>query len=125
MIIRAKRRFDFYLSDMAMAMEHILQYTQGVSYHDFTQNTMLRDAVIRNFEIIGESVKHVPFSFQKKYKHVPWYHMFSMRNFIVHEYFDVDDEILWNIIQTDLHRNLEDIKRIIDTFSTDTISNRT
>lgn len=107
------RRFDFYLNDVAAAMERILHYTKGASYFDFVSNDMMRDAVIRNFEIIGESVKHIPFGFQKRHKHIPWSSMFTLRNFIVHEYFDVDDEIIWSIIQTDLAQNLHDVKEIL------------
>jgi uncharacterized protein with HEPN domain len=119
MIIRAKRRFEFFLQDMVDATERILRYTENISYDEFTRNTLIRDAVIRNFEVIGESVKHVPFSFQKKHKYIPWYNMFSLRNFIVHEYFDVDDEILWAIIQNDLKKNLHDLQQILDTHNFD------
>lgn len=107
------RRFDYYLYDMVSAMEKILRYTQDVSYFEFTANDLIRDAVIRNFEIVGESAKHVPFAFQKQHKHLPWQRMFALRNFIVHEYFDVDDEIIWSIIQIDLKQNLDDLKRIL------------
>ena len=113
-------RFDYFLQDMYTAMTRILEYTEGVSYYDFTSNTQMRDAVIRNFEIMGESVKHIPFGFQKKYRSIPWQRMFDLRNFIVHEYFDVDDEILWEIINVDLAGNKRDLGRILldspDTF---------
>lgn len=112
-MIRAQRRFDFYLHDMQEAMERILDYTENISFEEFASNTMLRDAVIRNFEVLGESVKHIPFKFQKKHKGLPWQHMFALRNFIVHEYFDIDDDILWHIIKFDLKENLSSIKRVI------------
>ncbi len=107
-------RFDFYLVEMLRAMERILAYTKEISYHEFTSNDLIRDAVIRNFEVMGESVKHVPFNFQRSNRILPWGKMYAMRNFIVHEYFDVDDEILWGIIQQDLHRNANDLARIIE-----------
>lgn len=112
-MIRAQRRFDFYLQDMQEAIERILDYTAGIEFEEFISNTMLRDAVIRNFEVLGESVKHVPFKFQKKHKSLPWRHMFALRNFIVHEYFDIDDDVLWHIIKYDLKENLTAIKRVI------------
>jgi uncharacterized protein with HEPN domain len=99
--------------DMQLSMQRILKYTEGISFNDFTSNSLIRDAVIRNFEIIGESVKHVPFKFQKKHKNLPWSHMLALRNFIVHEYFDIDDDILWSIILHDLQNNLNTMKRII------------
>jgi uncharacterized protein with HEPN domain len=112
-MIRAQRRFDFYLQDMQEAMERILDYTANISFEEFVANTMLRDAVIRNFEVLGESVKHIPFKFQKKHKSLPWRHMFALRNFIVHEYFDIDDDILWHIIKFDLEQNLSSVKKVI------------
>lgn len=112
-MIRAQRRFDFYLQDMQEAIERILDYTANITFEEFASNTMLRDAVIRNFEVLGESVKHIPFKFQKKHKSLPWRHMFALRNFIVHEYFDIDDDILWHIIKFDLNENLSSIKRVI------------
>ncbi len=106
------QRFDFFLQEMNDAIANILKYTEGMSYNDFTTNQMVQDAVIRNFEIIGESVKHVPYKFQRSNKQIPWQHMFDLRNFIVHEFFDVDDEILWQIIYRDLEKNLKDLKEI-------------
>lgn len=109
------QRFDFFLDEMLSAMRRITDYTRDLKdYHEFTHNSLVRDAVIRNFEIMGESVKHIPFNFQKKNKQIPWSHMLSMRNFIVHEFFDVDDEILWQIIRTDLNKNITDLEQIAE-----------
>ncbi len=121
---KVRRRFDFFIDDMAKAIEKILIYTEGKSYKDFVTDSMMRDAVIRNFEIVGESVKHVPYKFQRKYKQIPWQHMFSMRNFIVHEYFDIDDEILWEIIRVDLRKNHADLVEILRNASFDYIFKR-
>jgi uncharacterized protein with HEPN domain len=107
-------RYDFFLDAMLMAMKKIRAYTADFSsYEQFTQDQLVKDAVIRNFEIMGESVKHIPFSFQRKNKQLPWNHMLALRNFIVHEFFDVDDEVLWEIIQTDLARNIADLEEVV------------
>ena len=107
-------RYDFFLDSMLMAMKKIRAYTaEFKTYHDFTQDQLVKDAVIRNFEIMGESVKHIPFNFQRRHKQLPWNHIMALRNFIVHEFFDVDDEVLWEIIQTDLSRNIADLEEII------------
>jgi uncharacterized protein with HEPN domain len=106
-------RYDFFLDAMLLAMKKILAYTADFgSYDQFTQDQLVKDAVIRNFEIMGESVKHIPFNFQRRHKHLPWNHMLALRNFIVHEFFDVDDEVLWEIIRTDLARNIADLEDI-------------
>ena len=78
-----------------MAMKKIRAYTADFkSFDDFDRDELVKDAIIRNFEIMGESVKHVPFNFQRKHKQIPWNQMLALRNFIVHEFFDVDDEVL-------------------------------
>lgn len=107
-------RYDFFLDAMLLAMKKIRAYSSQVnSYEQFSQDQLIKDAVIRNFEIMGESVKHIPFNFQRKHKQLPWNHMLALRNFIVHEFFDVDDEVLWEIIQTDLARNIADLEEIM------------
>jgi len=106
-------RFDFYLDEMLAAMIRVKKYTQGLTFEEYVSNELIRDAVIRNFEIIGESVRKVPFSFQKKHRRMPWNHMVSLRNVIAHEFFDVDDDIIWAIIQTDLDANIEELQNIL------------
>jgi uncharacterized protein with HEPN domain len=99
---------------MLLAMRKIRAYTaEFKTYTHFNQDELVKDAVIRNFEIMGESVKHIPFSFQRKHKQLPWNHILALRNFVVHEFFDVDDEVLWEIIQTDLSRNISDLEDIM------------
>lgn len=107
-------RYDFFLDAMLMAMKKIRAYTAEFnSFTQFNKDELVKDAVIRNFEIMGESVKHIPFSFQRKHKQLPWNHILALRNFVVHEFFDVDDEVLWEIIQTDLSRNISDLEEIM------------
>ncbi|MDP2209658.1 MAG: DUF86 domain-containing protein [Bacteroidota bacterium] len=72
------------------------------------------DAVIRNFEIIGEAANQVPESIQEKYPEIEWYKIIGLRNRIIHEYFGVDTEILWKIIEKDLEKLKQDINNILD-----------
>ncbi|CCK79002.1 conserved uncharacterized protein, DUF86 [Desulfobacula toluolica Tol2] len=60
------------------------------------------DAVIRNLEIIGEAAANVPQEIQDLYVDIPWYQMKGMRNILIHEYFGVDNDVLWNTIKKDL-----------------------
>lgn len=107
-------RFYFYLEEMYAAMQRIITYTSTRNdFATFESDTMRLEAVIRNFEIMGESVKHVPFRFQRRHPMLPWRQMSELRNFIVHEFFDIDNEILWAIIQTDLKRNANDLSEVM------------
>ena len=107
-------RFYFYLEEMHAAMQRILLYSSACNdFQSFENDSMRLEAIIRNFEIMGEAVKHLPFRFQSKNPSIPWEEISELRNFIVHEFFDIDIEILWAIIQTDLKRNASDLAKII------------
>lgn len=71
-------------------------------YDEFTRNEMAVDAVIRNFEIIGEAASHVPGEIKTKHPAVPWDKMKAMRNIMIHEYFGVDLETLWKTAKESL-----------------------
>lgn len=83
------------------AVAKIEQYVAGVSHENFLGNTMLQDAVVHELQIIGEAAKKLSPSFKKKYD-LPWSGIAGTRDKIVHDYFQVDVETIWAIIQKDL-----------------------
>lgn len=91
-----------YLSDILESIEKIKQYTAGLKYEQFEKASMVIDAVIRNFEIIGEASSHMPEEIQEQHPQVPWYKMKAMRNIMTHEYHRVDLRIVWETAQKDL-----------------------
>ncbi len=74
---------------------------------------MVVDAVVRNFEIIGEASKNIPMNIREKYAHVPWQKMYQLRNVVSHSYFDVDHETVWEIAKKGLPQNLSDLKEVL------------
>ena len=76
---------------------------------------MVVDAVVRNFEIIGEAAKNIPDQIKEKYPEIPWKKMYGLRNLISHEYFGVDYEMIWQIITEDLPQNMKDMSKILKT----------
>lgn len=102
-----------YLEDILESMRRISEYIFELSFSDFKDDYKTVDAVVRNFEIIGEASKNLPASIKTQYPNVPWEEMYRLRNLISHEYFGIDHEILWNIATIQLPQNLEDIKRIL------------
>ncbi len=89
----------FYLEDIQSSLFKILKYTEGLNFNQFLNNDMLRDAVERNFEIIGEAVKNLPEDFRNNYPHIPFKQIAGMRDKLIHDYFGVDYEIVWKTIQ--------------------------
>lgn len=90
------------IEDILEAISAIEEYTSGMDFSSWGTDRKTIDAVIRNFEIIGEAATHVPEDVQKKYCEVPWAKMKGIRNILVHEYFGVDIEIVWKAVQNDI-----------------------
>ena len=108
------RSYLLYLEDILTAMERIAEYIEGYGFDEFKRDYRTVDAVIRNFEIIGEASKNVPSDVKEKYPGVPWAEMYLLRNKVSHEYFGVDYEIIWDISANYLPENKEQIKDIIE-----------
>jgi uncharacterized protein with HEPN domain len=94
-------------------MQRIQEYTSVLDFKQFQQDYKTVDAVIRNFEVIGEASKNLPTSLKTKYRNIPWEEMYRLRNRISHEYFGIDYEILWNIATVQLPINYRDISEIL------------
>lgn len=96
----SKRETSLLLEDILESAIKIKSYTSGQDYATFIGDEKTIDAVIRNFEIIGEASNRIDESFKKQYPEIEWTRLRGFRNRIVHEYFGIDYEIVWNIIQT-------------------------
>lgn len=105
----AARKFDFYLKDILTAFNRIEEYIKGLDFSDFQSNYLVSDAVIRNFEVVGEASKNIPEELKLKYTELPWKSMAGLRNIIAHQYFGVDYHTLWQIATKDLPKNKKDL----------------
>ena len=89
-------------------------YTLELTYRQFIDDSKTIDAVIRNFEIIGEAANRLPEEIKNKFPEINWFRLRGFRNRIVHDYMGIDYEIVWTIIKNDLEKLLTDIKEIIE-----------
>ncbi|MDR1170378.1 MAG: DUF86 domain-containing protein [Prevotellaceae bacterium] len=110
--MKEQRVYRMYFDDMLTAIERIFEYTQGFDFTDFKRDYKTMDAVIRNFEIIGEAAKNIPDNIKEQYPDVPWNEMYSLRNRISHAYFGIDYGIIWDIITNDLPESKLQIEKI-------------
>ena len=99
---------------MLEAAQRAVSYTHQKHYEDFMLDSLLQDAVIRNIEIIGEAAKKVTDDVQAKYPEVPWKTISAMRNRLIHDYFGVNLDIVWEVIQSDLPPLITNLKSILD-----------
>ena len=106
------RSQDLYLNDIVDSIKKILEYTKEIDYDEFTKNTLVFDAVIRNFEIIGEAARNISEEIKSKYPNITWSDMIGMKNILIHSYFGIDYSIVWNTREL-LPNLLEELKKVV------------
>ena len=95
-------------------MTRIAEYLEGYTFDQFKKDYKTVDAVIRNFEIIGEASKKLPVHIKENNPDIPWDEMYLLRNKVSHEYFGIDYEIIWDVCINHLPENRMQIQSIID-----------
>lgn len=103
-----------YLEDILMSINRIAEYVEGYTFIDFKRDYKTVDAVIRNFEVIGEASNKLPKEIKEKYAEVPWAEMYLLSNKVSHEYFGIDYEIIWDVATNYLPENKFQIEDILD-----------
>ena len=107
-------RLGDYLEHIVQAIERIDSYVEDMAEQAFTLDHRTQDAVIRNFEIIGEASNRIPDEIRDKFQLVNWHRIRGFRNRIVHDYMGIDYEIVWEIIEKDLEELKNKIQQIRD-----------
>ena len=104
-----------FIEHMLESIWDIQSFMKGVSKEDLMKNKEKLNAVVRSIEIIGEAAKSVPDSFKSKHLEVPWKEIVGTRDILIHHYFGIDVNILWNIITKDLYVLEKQLVKIRDT----------
>jgi uncharacterized protein with HEPN domain len=98
----SRRATPLLVEDIWEAIEKIQRYVAGLDHDPFIKDDKTIDSVVRNLEIIGEAANRLPENFRAQHPEIEWRKIIGLRNRIVHDYFNIDVEIVWEIIQKDL-----------------------
>ncbi len=107
------RTWRLRIEDMLEAIERIQSYAEGYTMESFAADQKTTDAIIRNFEILGEAAYHVPKDLKKQYPEIPWTNVSGMRHVLIHEYSGVDIEVVWKTIARRLPDLQSQLKKIL------------
>ncbi|MEA4848005.1 MAG: DUF86 domain-containing protein [Clostridiaceae bacterium] len=97
-----QKELKTYFEDIITAIEKIEKYTIGMTKEDLIRNDLVQDAVVRNLEVIGEAVKKIPDDVRNSYKDIQWKKIAGLRDILIHEYFGVNMNIVWDVIENKL-----------------------
>ncbi|KAA3602840.1 MAG: DUF86 domain-containing protein [Calditrichaeota bacterium] len=102
-----------FLSDILESCRKIQKYTKEKYFEDLISEEMLLDALVRNLEIIGEAAKNIPTDVKDRHSHIEWRKIAGLRDYLIHVYFGIDEEILWDIVKNKIPKLQQDIKEIL------------
>ena len=103
-----------YLKDIRGSCLKILRFTESLSYEEFLADEAIYDAALRNLTVIGEAVKAVPPELRERYPDIEWRRIAGFRDIVVHAYFGIDNETVWDIVRTRVPELLARIEIVLE-----------
>lgn len=108
------REYNLYLQDILEAIERIQRYTRGMDYEEFVQSDLVQDGVTRNLMVIGEAVKLIPDPLKTEHADIPWRKIAGMRDILIHAYFGVHAEIVWDVVRNKIPDLQAAVREMLD-----------
>jgi len=102
------------IDHMITSINKIFSYTEKLTYEGFHDNELIQDAVIKNFEVIGEAAYHITSELKEDHSAIEWKKIQGLRHVLVHDYYKINPKILWNTKDVYLHELLTNLERLIE-----------
>ena len=107
------RGWQLYVQDMIGFSEKVLSYTSGLDQAAFVADDRTYDATLRNLELVGEAATHIPGVVRDAHPEIAWRQIIAMRNRVAHGYLGMDEDVIWDIIQTDIPNLLPALRGLL------------
>ena len=108
-----KRDEATYLLDMLMAAQDVLEFSSALTFQQFTQDRLYQNAILRSIEIIGEAATHVGEKTKQENPKIPWQDIIGTRNRLVHGYFQISMEVVWDIVKKDIPQLIQLLRTLV------------
>ena len=102
-----------FINHILESIQKIERYVSGLSSHDFANNELVQDGVIRNFQVIGEATKNLSNDFRKTHTGIPWKKIAGMRDILIHDYLGIDIYSVWETIKKDVPDLKAELEKIL------------
>ncbi len=104
------RELNILLTDILESIRKLSNYTEELSLEEFKKKELIQDGVARNLEVIGEAIKRIPDNIRVEYPQIEWKKLAGLRDILIHQYFSIDFEIIWDVVKN----KIPELKMVIE-----------